>query len=119
APCRLISVLSGAMCLLVCTVAPFLHFGTDVKIAMVGMSFATLAAFHGSGYGAILRAYEDNELVQTGFVLHKVSLFVFVYLALRLNLSLFGFVAAHLITNVLLWVFYKLLVYRLYAMIHL
>ncbi len=113
----LIWVLSGAMCLLVCLVAPFLHFGTDVKIAMIGMSFATLAAFHGSGYGAILRAYEDNELVQTGFVLHKVSLFVFVYLALKLNLSLFGFVAAHLITNILLWVFYKLLVGRMYAKI--
>jgi O-antigen/teichoic acid export membrane protein len=113
----LIWVLSGAMCLLVCVVAPFLHFGTDVKIAMVGMSFSTLAAFHGSGYGAILRAYEDNELVQTGFVLHKVSLFVFVYLALKLNLSLFGFVAAHLITNILLWVFYDLLVSRMYAKI--
>ena len=113
----LIWVLSGAMCLLVCVVAPFLHFGTDVKIAMIGMSFATLAAFHGSGYGAILRAYEDNELVQTGFVLHKVSLFVFVYLALKLNLTLFGFVAAHLITNILLWVFYELLVSRMYAKI--
>ena len=113
----LIWVLSGAMCLLVCVVAPFLHFVSDVKIAMVGMSFATLAAFHGSGYGAILRAYEDNELVQTGFVLHKVSLFVFVYLALKLNLSLFGFVAAHLITNIALWVFYKLLVARMYAKI--
>ncbi len=113
----LIWVLSGAMCLLVCVVAPFLHFGTDVKIAMIGMSFATLAAFHGSGYGAILRAYEDNELVQTGFVLHKVSLFVFVYLALKLNLTLFGFVAAHLITNILLWVFYELVVSRMYAKI--
>jgi O-antigen/teichoic acid export membrane protein len=115
----LIWILSGAVCLLVCIVAPFLHFGTDVKIAMVGMSLATLAAFHGSGYGAILRAYEDNELVQTGFVLHKLSLFVFVYLALKLNLTLFGFVAAHLITNILLWAFYEVLVSRMYARISL
>jgi O-antigen/teichoic acid export membrane protein len=113
----LIWVLSGVMCLLVCLVAAFLHFGTDVKIAMVGMSFATLAAFHGSGYGAILRAYEDNELVQVGFVLHKLFLFVFVYIALSLNFALFGIVAAHLITNVLLWVFYELLVSHMYAKI--
>jgi O-antigen/teichoic acid export membrane protein len=105
------------MCLLVCLVAPFLHFGADVKIAMIGMSFATLAAFHGSGYGAILRAYEDNEIVQTGFVLHKVSLFVFVLIVLNLNLGLFGFVAAHLITNILLWVFYETIVTRMYAKI--
>ena len=65
----LIWVLSGAACLLVCVIAPFLHLTTDVKIALVGMSFATLAAFHSSGYGAILRAYEDNELVQMGYVL--------------------------------------------------
>ena len=111
----LIWVLSGAMCLLVCFIAPFLHLGTDVKIAMIGMSFATLAAFHGSGYGAILRAYEDNEIVQIGFVLHKISLFAFVFLALKLHLALFGFVAAHLITNILLWAFYETITTRMYA----
>src|SRR5205809_3503317 len=66
----LIWILSGAVCLLVCLVAPLLHFGTDVKIAMVGMSIATLAAFHGSVFGSILLAFDDNELFTIGFIIH-------------------------------------------------
>src|SRR5204863_8236217 len=51
----LIWLISGAMCLLVCLIVPFLHFGIDVKTSVIVMSFATLATFHGAGYAAVLR----------------------------------------------------------------
>jgi len=111
----LIWVISGAMCLLVCLIVSFLHFGTDVKISVIVMSFATLATFHGAGYAAVLRAFEDNELVHFGFVLHKVFLFGFVYLSIKLHFELLGFVVAHLIASVFLWNFYHLMVSRFCA----
>src|ERR1051326_3994203 len=52
----LIWAISGAMCLLVCLIVPFLHLGSDVKISIVVMSVATMATFHAAGYGAVLRA---------------------------------------------------------------
>jgi O-antigen/teichoic acid export membrane protein len=113
----LIWLISGAMCLLVCLVVPFLHLGTDVKIATIVMSFATLANFHSSGYGAVLRAFEDNELDRLGFVLHKVFLLGFVFLGVKLHLGLIGFVGAHFVANVLLWNFCHLMVARFYARI--
>ncbi len=113
----LIWVISGAMCLLVAMVVPFLNLGTDVKLATIVMSVATLATFHAAGYGAVLRAFEDNELDRLGFVLHKVLLLGFVFATVKLRLGLIGFVGAHLTANVLLWNFYHLTVSRFYARI--
>jgi O-antigen/teichoic acid export membrane protein len=111
----LIWLISGALCLLVMLVVPFLPLGTDVKVAVVVMSFATMAAFHASGYSAVLRAFEDNELSHLGFVLHKVVLLGSVILTIKFHLGLVGFVFAHLVASVLLWNFYHLMVVRFYA----
>jgi O-antigen/teichoic acid export membrane protein len=111
----LIWLISGVMCLLVCLVVPFLRFGSDVKLSIVVMSFATMATFHSAGYAAVLRAFEDNELVHFGFVLHKVFLLGFVFLSVKLRFGLLGFVVAHLISSVLLWNFYHLMVSRFCA----
>jgi len=113
----LIWVISGAMCLLVCLVVPFLHLDMDVKISIVIMSIATLADFHGSGYGAVLRAFEDYELDRLGFVLHKVFLFGLVFVSVKLNLGLVSFVTAHLLANLFVWKYSQVLVARLYARI--
>jgi len=113
----LIWVISGAMCLLVCLVVPFLRLDTDVKIAAIIMSVATLANFHCSGYAAILRAFEDYELDRLGFVLQKVFLLGFIVLGIKLQLGLIGFVSAHLLAYVLLWKYCQFLVGRFYARI--
>jgi O-antigen/teichoic acid export membrane protein len=113
----LIWIISGVMCVLVCLVVPFLRFGADVKVSAIVMSFATLATFHAAGYSAVLRAFEDNELVHFGFVLHKVLLFGFVFLSIKLHFGLLGFVVAHLIASVALWNFYHLMVSRFCARI--
>jgi O-antigen/teichoic acid export membrane protein len=115
----LIWLVSGAICLLVGLIVPFLHFGTDVKIAALVMSFATLATFHASGYSAVLRAFEDNELNYLGYVLHKILLLGLILLAIRFHTGLVGFVSAHLVSNLLLWYFYHILVSYLYARIRL
>jgi O-antigen/teichoic acid export membrane protein len=113
----LIWVVSVAVFLLVALIVPFLHFGTDVKIAALIMTGATMATFHSAGYSAVLRAFEDNELNYLGFVLHKVLLLVVIIVAIKLKMGLVGFVTAHLVSNVLLWNFYHILVSRLYARI--
>lgn len=111
----LIWVLSLAVCLIVAAVVPFLHYGTDVKIAALIMSFATLATFHGAGYSAVLRAFEDNELNYVGFILQKILLLIFILVAIYLKTGLVGFVVAHLTANVLLWNFYHIVVSKFYA----
>jgi O-antigen/teichoic acid export membrane protein len=115
----LIWVISGAMCLLVCLIVPFLRLDNDVKIAAVMMSVATLANFHSSGYASILRAFEDYELDRVGFILHKLLLLGLVFLTIKLQLGLVGFVSAHLLASLGLWQYYKWLVTRFYAHISL
>jgi O-antigen/teichoic acid export membrane protein len=113
----LIWVISGVMCLLVTVVILFLHVGMDLKLSILGMSIATMATFHAAGYSAALRAFEDNELNYLGFVLHKALLLGLVFAMIKLHFGLLGFVVAHLVSNLLLWNFYHIIVTRLYARI--
>ena len=113
----LIWVVSVAVFLIIAVIVPFLHFGTDVKIAVLIMSIATMATFHSAGYSAVLRAFEDNELNYLGGVLQKLLLLGFIVVAIKLKMGLVGFVTAHLVSNVLLWNFYHIIVSRLYARI--
>src|SRR5712691_8172266 len=109
ASAALIWVISLVVCLLVGVIAIFLPYGTDVKIAVLLMTFGTLATFHGAGYSAVLRAFEDNELNYLGFILQKILLLVFILVMLHFKTGLVGFVIAHLVSNVLLWNFYHIL----------
>jgi len=111
----LIWVASLAVCLVVALIVPFLHFGMDVKVAALIMSFATLATFHAAGYSAVLRAFEDNELNYLGYVVHKILLLGLILASLKFQMGLIGFVIAHLTSNLLLWYFYHIVVSRLYA----
>ncbi len=115
ASAALIWIVSLIVCLLVAIAVPFLHYGTDVKIAALIMSFATLATFHGAGYSAVLRAFEDNELNYVGFILQKILLLAFILAAIRFQTGLVGFVTAHLISNILLWNFYHIVVGKFYT----
>jgi len=115
ASAALIWVTSVVVGLLVALIVPFLHYGLDVKIAALVMAFAALATFHGAGYSAVLRAFEDNELNYIGFILQKILLLAFILVAIRLRTGLVGFVAAHLISNVLLWNFYHIVVAKFYT----
>ncbi|PYK41010.1 MAG: hypothetical protein DME60_05560 [Verrucomicrobia bacterium] len=115
----LIWVISVVMCLLVGIVALFLPYHADVKIALILMTFATLATFHGAGYSAVLRAFEDNELNYLGFILQKILLFALILIMLHFRTGLIGFVFAHLLSNVLLWNFYHILVSRFYTKVKL
>ena len=115
----LIWVISLVVCLLVGIVALFLPYHTNVKIALVLMTFATLSVFHAAGYSAVLRAFEDNELNYLGFILQKILLFSFILVMLHFRTGLIGFVIAHLVSNVILWNFYHILVSRFYTKVKL
>ncbi|CAN5516491.1 hypothetical protein BH20VER3_BH20VER3_07850 [soil metagenome] len=105
--------------LVVGVIALFLPFGNDMKIAIMLMTLATFATFHAAGYSAVLRAFEDNELNYIGFILQKVLLLVFILAMLHFRTGMVGFVVAHLISNVLLWNFYHILVARFYTKVKL
>ena len=115
----LIWVISVVMCLLVGIVAFFLPYHADVKIALLLMTFATLSVFHAAGYSAVLRAFEDNELNYLGFILQKILLFSFILVMLHFRTGLIGFVVAHLLSNIILWNFYHILVSRFYTKVKL
>ncbi len=115
----LIWAISGVVCLVVGVIALFLPYGNDVKLAVMLMTGATLATFHSAGYSAVLRAFEDNELNYVGFILQKVLLLGFILAMLHYRMGLIGFVVAHLVSNLLLWGFYHLLVVRLYTKVKL
>lgn len=115
----LIWAISVVVCLVVGVIALFLPYGNDVKLAVLLMTGATLATFHSAGYSAVLRAFEDNELNYLGFILQKVLLLGFILGMLHFQTGLIGFVIAHLVSNLLLWFFYHVLVSRLYTKIKL
>ena len=115
----LIWFISLIICLIVGVVAFFLPFERDMKIAIMLMTLATLATFHGAGYSAVLRAFEDNELNYLGFILRQVLLLVFILIMLYLRTGLLGFVLAHLTSSVLIWNFYHLVVSKFYTKVKL
>lgn len=115
----LIWAITVAVCFLVGVVAIFLPFGNDMKLAVFLMTVATMATFHGAGYNAVLRAHEDNELNYLGFILQKIFLFVAILAMLHFKAGLVGFVVAHLLSNILLWAFYHLLVSKFYTKVKL
>lgn len=115
----LIWAISAIVCLVVGVVALFLPYGTDVKVAVIVMTGATLATFHAAGYSAVLRAFEDNELNYVGFILQKVLLLGFILITLHYQTGLIGFVIAHFVSNILLWGFYHVIVARFYTKVKL
>jgi O-antigen/teichoic acid export membrane protein len=119
ASAALIWAISLVVSLVVGVIAIFLPYGTDLKVAVVLMTLGTLATFHAAGYSAVLRAFEDNELNYLGFILQKILLFVFILVMLHFQTGLIGFVIAHLLSNILLWNFYHIIVSRFYTKVKL
>jgi O-antigen/teichoic acid export membrane protein len=111
----LIWVISLVVCLVVGVIVLFLPFGNDMKIAIMVMTLATLCTFHAAGYSAVLRAFEDNELNYLGFILQKILLLSFILVMLHFRTGMVGFVVAHLLSNLLLWTFYHVLVSKFYT----
>ena len=119
ASAALIWVISIGIFLIVGVIAFFLPYGNDLKLAVMLMTLGTLATFHAAGYSAVLRAFEDNELNYLGFILQKILLFVFILIMLHFKTGLIGFVIAHLVSNILLWNFYHILVAKFYTKVKL
>ena len=115
----LIWAISLVVCVVVGVIALFLPFGNDMKIAVMLMTLATLGTFHASGYSAVLRAFEDNELNYLGFILQKILFLSFILVMLHFRTGLVGFVVAHLLSNLFMWTFYHFLVSKFYTKVKL
>jgi O-antigen/teichoic acid export membrane protein len=115
----LIWAITLVVCFFVGVIDFFLPFGNDMKLAIFVMTVATMATFHGAGYNAVLRAFEDNELNYLGFILQKVFLLIAILVMLHFRTGLVGFVVSHLLSNILLWAFYHTLVSRFYTKVKL
>jgi O-antigen/teichoic acid export membrane protein len=82
----------------------------EVKAQSFVMGVAALTFLEGVSYAAVLRAFEDMEFSAIGFTLHKLVLLVFTIGILKLGFGLWGLVFAHLTANLLLWLYYALVV---------
>jgi O-antigen/teichoic acid export membrane protein len=106
----LIWVLFVSVGLVLIMVTGFLDFTPQVRLLAILMGLASLILFHMAGYTAVFRAQEDMEYNALGYVLHKLILLGLVVGALAAGTGLPGVVAAHLLTNLLIWLFYYLVV---------
>jgi len=74
---------SAAIALLTFAVIPFLPFDYAISGLTAVMVLGGLWQLQCGCYGAVLRAFEDNELNAFGFMLHKILLLGFVLIALQ------------------------------------
>jgi O-antigen/teichoic acid export membrane protein len=82
----------------------------DVKAQSFVMGVAALTFLEGVSYAAVLRAFEDMEFSAIGFTLHKLVLLGLTIGSLKLGFGLWGLVFANLTANLLLWLYYALVV---------
>lgn len=82
----------------------------DVKAQSFVMGVAALTFLEGVSYAAVLRAFEDMEFSAIGFTLNKLGLLLFIIGVLKMGFGLWGLVFAHLAANLLLWLYYALVV---------
>ena len=82
----------------------------EVKAQSFVMGVAALTFLEGVSYAAVLRAFEDMEFNAIGFTLHKVALLGFTIGALKLGFGLWGLVFSNLTANLLLWLYYAVVV---------
>jgi len=82
----------------------------EVKAQSFVMGVAALTFLEGVSYAAVLRAFEDMEFNAIGFTLHKLVLLGFTIGSLRLGFGLWGLVCSNLSANLLLWLYYALVV---------
>jgi len=111
----LVWLLTALVGLLIVAAVPFLHFDFEIKALAALMGVATLAQFHATVYGSVLRSQEDNEWHALGFLLHKIVFCVCVFAGLKAGLGLLGIVLAHLVPNLFQWAFYREFIKRRYA----
>ena len=115
----LVWILTAGVGLLILAAIPFLHFDFATKALAALMGAATLAQFHATIFGAVLRSQEDNEWHAAGFLLHKVVFCVCVFAGLKAGLGLLGVVLAHLVPNLCQWAFYREFIRRRYVSVKL
>ena len=115
----LVWMLTGLVGLLIAAAVPFLSFPLEIKWLAALMGVATLAQFHATVCGAVLRSQEDNEWHALGFLLHKVVFCGCVFAGLKAGLGLLGVVLAHLVPNLFQWAFYREFIKRRYVRVKL
>jgi O-antigen/teichoic acid export membrane protein len=110
----LVWVISLGVAALVVLVVALLAPPPEMRAVIYLMGLAALFALHASVYAAIVRAYEDMELISGAAFLHKVAVLGLVYLSIRLDSGIAGIALAHLAANLLNWLFFLVLVNRRY-----
>ena len=111
----LIWVFSIIVFLLIVLIINIINPAAEIKNATYIMGMAVLATVHAVGYSSVFRALEEMEYNAAGFVLHKICLIGLVALVIKLRLGLKEIAGAYLISNILLWLFYYVIVSRRYS----
>jgi O-antigen/teichoic acid export membrane protein len=90
----------------VVALAQLLALPDAIRHAMYLAGLAVILTFHGLGYSAVLRAFEEMDWDIFGFVLHKFIFIVLIWLIIQMSLGLRGVFAALLLANALQWLYY-------------
>ena len=115
------SALSLAWCviavasLLIALCVHVIPSAAHVQTVTILMAMSGLLQFPCACYAAVMRAREDNELESLAFFLHKVFLFVFLWIALTWNYGLEAVAGVHLLCAVLQWAICRWIVVRRYV----
>lgn len=110
----LVWLFSGAIMLVMASVAYPLAPSQEVYVATLVMGAAVLSTFHAVIYGSVCRAHEDMGYNAVAFVSHKVVLLAIVLLVLRDHQGIVGVSIAYLVANVYQWFFFYWIVRRRY-----
>jgi O-antigen/teichoic acid export membrane protein len=110
----LIWVFSIIVFLLIVLIINIINPAAEIRNATYIMGIAVLATVHALGYSSVFRALEEMEYNAAGFILHKICLISLVVLVIKLRLGLREIAGAYLISNILLWFFYYVIVSRRY-----
>jgi O-antigen/teichoic acid export membrane protein len=86
--------------------ARLLDLADDLRVSMYLAGLAVIITFHGLGYSAVLRAFEEMEWDIFGFVLHKALFIACIWLVRQTSLGLQGVFAAMVLANALQWLYY-------------
>ncbi|MDA8168921.1 MAG: flippase [Nitrospiraceae bacterium] len=111
----LIWVFSVIVFILIAIIVNVINIEPDVRNATYIMGIAVLATVHAIGYSSIFRAMEEMEYNAAGFILHKVLLLAFIFALIKLRQGLVEIAAAYLVTNILLWFFYYVIISKRYG----
>jgi O-antigen/teichoic acid export membrane protein len=99
---RLLSILSGAMILVI---SSFLNIGDEIRQSVYLAGMGVILTINALSYGSVIRAFEDMGIDIIGFDVHKIIFIALIWAVTKTELGIRGVFLAFLISNAALWLY--------------